>query len=71
MIHIGELIKSELERQERTPSWLARKIHCARSNVYYIFTQTSINTSLLMQISRALNYDFFKVFVNELQINNK
>ena len=37
MIHIGQLIKQELEHQERTPSWLARKINCERPNVYNIF----------------------------------
>lgn len=61
-IHIGELIREELRRQERTPAWLARKIHCQRPNVYYIFAQASINTQLLEAISRALNRNFFKCF---------
>ncbi len=65
MPHIGKLIKEELERQERTPTWLARKINCERPNVYYIFRQQSINTDLLMQISRALNFDFFSMFSEE------
>ena len=33
MIHIGQLIRQELDRQERTPTWLARKINCERPNV--------------------------------------
>lgn len=66
MPHIGKIIKEELERQERTPAWLARKIHCERPNVYYIFSQQSINTDMLMLISRALNYDFFKLYTEEL-----
>lgn len=65
MPHIGELIKKELERQERTPTWLARKINCERPNVYYIFRQQSINTEMLMQISRALNVDFFRFYSDE------
>lgn len=60
MIHIGQLIKDELDRQERTPTWLARKINCERPNVYYIFSQKSINTDLLTRISIALNTDFFQ-----------
>ena len=31
---IGNLIKEELEKQERTVSWFARKLACDRSNVY-------------------------------------
>lgn len=65
MLHIGNLIKSELERQERTPTWLARKINCERPNVYYIFSQQSINTDMLLLISRALNVDFFRYYSEE------
>ncbi|NBJ08184.1 XRE family transcriptional regulator [Duncaniella freteri] len=61
MVHIGQLIHQELLRQERTPAWLARKINCQRPNIYYIFSQPSINTELLERISRALGVDFFMV----------
>ncbi|MDE6317141.1 MAG: XRE family transcriptional regulator [Muribaculaceae bacterium] len=60
MVHIGKAIEAEMRRQERTPSWLARKINCERTNVYYIFSQASINTDMLIRISRALNHDFFQ-----------
>lgn len=69
MVHIGELIKEELERQERTPVWLAKKINCARPNIYYIFRQSSINTELLMLISEALGVDFFKYYSDLLRDN--
>ena len=62
MVHIGEKIFAELSRQERTPTWLARKINCDRTNVYYIFRQPSINTELLVRISRALKVDFFRYY---------
>lgn len=64
MVHIGQLIKEELERQEQTPAWLARKINCARPNVYHIFSSHSINTELLLHISQALNHDFFKYYTD-------
>ncbi|MBO5262769.1 MAG: XRE family transcriptional regulator [Bacteroidaceae bacterium] len=67
MIHIGQLIYEEMQRQERTPAWLARKINCERPNVYYIFKQESINTDLLLRISRALNHDFFIYYSQEAQ----
>lgn len=66
MIHIGRLIEQELRRQERTPTWLARKINCERPNVYYIFSQPSINTEMLLRISRALHTDFFKPYSERL-----
>ena len=60
MIHIGQLIKTELEHQERTPTWLAKKINCDRTNIYRIFDRESIDTALLSRISTALNRNFFE-----------
>lgn len=67
MIHIGQLIKTELERQERTPTWLARKINCDRTNIYRIFERESIDTALLSRISTALNRNFFEE-LSQLQV---
>ena len=58
-LHIGNLIKEELEQQERTVSWFARKLYCDRSNVYKIFKRPTIDTELLLRISVILNRDFF------------
>lgn len=60
MMHIGQLIRMELEAQERTPTWLARKINCDRTNIYRIFNRESIDTALLARISTALNRNFFE-----------
>lgn len=59
-VHIGKLIKAEMERQERGPSWLAKHLHCNRQNVYDIFTRESCDTALLAKISVELKHDFFK-----------
>lgn len=67
MVHIGQLIKQEMKRQERTPVWLARKIHCQRPNIYYIYSQPSINTDLLVLISKALGVDFFKIISQAME----
>lgn len=56
---IGFLIKEELERQERSISWFARKLSCDRSNVYRLFQKESIDTGLLARISILLGRDFF------------
>lgn len=56
---IGDLIKEELEKQERSVSWFARKLSCDRSNVYRLFQKESIDTTLLFRISLLLKRDFF------------
>lgn len=61
-IHMGNLIKAELAKQERTISWFARKLYCDRSNVYDIFRRKSIDTELLLRISIILNHDFFQYY---------
>lgn len=64
-IHIGNLIKEELQNQERTMSWFARKLYCDRSNVYDIFKRESIDTELLLRISLILERNFFLLYVDE------
>ncbi len=69
MVHIGEAIKSELLRQERSISWLARKLYCDRSNVYDIFKRRSIDTDLLLRISLVLKRNFFELYTSEFYID--
>lgn len=66
-IDIGKLIQEEMERQERSVSWLARKLFCDRTNVYKIFKRTTIDTDLLMRISVVLDCDFFSVYVDAIE----
>lgn len=56
---IGVLIKEELEKQERSVTWFARKLSCDRSNIYRLFQKESIDTNLLVRISILLGKDFF------------
>ena len=65
VIHIGEAIKNELLKQERTITWLARKLYCDRSNIYDIFKRHSIDSLLLLRISIILNYNFFSLYDKE------
>lgn len=58
-IPIGQMIKDELERQERSVSWFARHLACDRSNVYRIFRKDNLDIKLLMQVSVILEHDFF------------
>lgn len=67
-IFIGKIIEEELRSQERTVTWLSRKIHCDRRNIYDIFSRTSIDTDLLYRLSLALHKDFFAYFSTNLQL---
>ena len=67
--HIGQLIKAELARQGRSITWLASQVHCTRENMYKLFQRPWINTDLLFQICKALDYDFFKVCSEHYQRN--
>lgn len=66
-IFIGKIIEDELRRQERTVTWLSRKIHCDRRNVYDIFSRNNIDTELLYKLSVILNKDFFAYYSAKLQ----
>lgn len=63
MIHIGQLIEAELHRQERSVTWFARKLSCDRTNVYSIFKRESIDTALLLRISKVLHHNFFSYYM--------
>lgn len=55
------MIKTELDRHPKahTVTWFAAQLQCDRTNVYDIFRRQSIDTDLLMRISRILGHDFF------------
>ena len=68
-IHIGRMIKYELERQGKTVVWLARKLSCHRTNIYRIFDRPFIETDQLLRISLILNHDFFAEYSAYLSQN--
>lgn len=70
MMNIGKSIKEELVRQERTISWLARKLNRNRAYVYRILCKNSIDTGLLAQISQLLNRDFFQELSQEVSFKD-
>lgn len=65
-IHIGEIIEQRLLQSGITKSEFARRIVKARQNVNDILRRKSVDTELLLAISRALKFDFFQVYVEEL-----
>jgi len=69
-IHIGSIIQHYMEDRGISPSWLAQQINCNRTNIYKIYKKKHIDTELLIMISNALNYNFFKEYIKENIILN-
>jgi len=65
-IHIGSIIEEKLREKSMTVTELADKISRVRTNVHDIFKRKSIDTELLIAISKALDYDFIrKIYYGE------
>ena len=72
MINIGEEIRKELKRQERTVAWFARQLGIHRTSAYDLFEKTSLDTGQLFLISKILSVNFFELFSDEYkQITHK
>ena len=73
-LYIGKLIQETLQEKGISASWLAKKIHCHKTNMYKIFQKKYIDTELLERISIALDTDFFSFhsdIVNKKREQNK
>ena len=64
-MHIGKKIKEVMDQRHATVVSVARELGCERTNIYNIFVREDINTRLLQQLSRVLNYDFFSELSQE------
>jgi len=56
---IGEIIKQKLSEQERSISWLAKKVNLDSSNFLKKLNHNNIELDLLFRISKILQEDFF------------
>lgn len=65
-IHIGNAIKERLKKQNRSVVWFASQLKCSRTNVYKIFKRESIDTQELLLVSQLLNFNFFKLYADEI-----
>lgn len=57
--HLGALIRKELEKQQRTVTWLAKQINVDRTVCYDIFKRRYINIEQLESLSKVLKHNFF------------
>ena len=65
-IHIGRLIQEQLKTDLRSVSWLAKQIPCTRNHLYKIFRKPSIDCALLLRISQAMQFNFFRYYAAEV-----
>jgi hypothetical protein len=67
-IHIGDKIKARAKELRIGPTELAKQINTSKQNVYGIYKRESIDTELLMKLSKALELDFF-LYYNDPKLN--
>lgn len=65
-LHIGAQIKKRAAELRIGPTELGSKINTSKQNVYGIYKRKSVDTRLLFKLSRALNFDFFALYSDEL-----
>ena len=65
--HIGHIVRQTLKSQGRTVTWLAQQLPCDRSNVYKIFAKRTLDTELLLTLSKVLGVDFFQIYSSFLK----
>jgi len=58
-IHIGELIKKQMDESGRKAEWLADQIGCVPDNIYWIWRQKYIDPEQLIKICFHLETYFF------------
>lgn len=66
-LHIGQMIKAVFDESGMSVAELARRIHTARSNVYFIFERPSIDLNQLLDLCDALNHNF----LDDIQVQRK
>ena len=66
-LHIGQMIKAVFDKSGLSVAELARRIHTARSNVYFIFERPSIDMEQLLDLCDALDHNF----LDDIQLQRK
>lgn len=66
-VHIGKKIKERAEALRMKPTELAAKINTSKQNLYGIYKRQSIDSDLLHVISKALDFDFFTIYQQNIK----
>ena len=69
-IHIGNLLKAEVDRQKMKEEPLSKMCCCSQSTISRSFDKPDIDTELLIRASYALNYDFIRnIYMPYMAVN--
>ena len=66
-IDVGQMIKERLDAEKRGETWLAGEVKKNRSSVHNLLKKNSIDTETLLRISKALKFNFFKVYYDRIE----
>jgi len=67
-LHIGNRVQEVFMNSGLSVQQFAGMIPCKVGNIYKIYEREEISTSLLVKICKILQYDFFKLYSQELQL---
>ena len=70
-IHIGKLIQSRMEVMGLSIRSLAHKTGIQERMLYKLLQQESLESNLLLQLSKSLNYDFFRIYTHHLLLYSR
>ncbi|MFI5138327.1 MAG: helix-turn-helix domain-containing protein [Sphingobacteriales bacterium] len=62
---IGEFVKEIAESQNLKPSDLGKRINTSKQNVSDIYKRSTIDSELLLTLSKALNYNLFSYYYDK------
>lgn len=68
---IGELIEEIAKSKNIKQEELGKKINKTKQNVGHIYTRETIDTDLLLTLTKELNFDFFQFFYDNNEILKK
>ena len=68
MIHIGSKIREVFKSRGITAKEFGKRISTSRENVYGIFGRESVDTKLLVKISKALDHNFFQYYITKEEL---
>ena len=68
MVSIGKEIQNQVHIKRMQVTKLARILNTNRNNIYDIYERESIDTDLLCKLCKALDHNFFYLYINDLRL---
>lgn len=67
-IHIGSKVQERARELRIGATELGKKINTTKQNIYGIFKRRSLDTDLLLKLSKALDQDFFLYYSKSVTV---